>query len=176
MEHLADDVEDEVAKLVAKRVKVKADEEVQRYILSDEFKAMVDTMKRRERERIFTEVQCEIEAEKVAMLASEREKLKLQRQMELDAEQILLQNKLKIEEQRRRDYELKIKQDAERLEEIRRKQQLEVSFIPYHLSHAVVVSLLLFVKMEQEQEAEREKEKASSEALSEQSKRYASRP
>ena len=126
-DHLADEVEDEVAKLVAKRVKLRADEEVQRYIVSEEFKAMVDTMKRRERERIFAEVQNEIETEKLAMLNAEKEKLKLQRQMELDAEQILLQNKLKIEEQRRRDYELKIKQDAERLEEIRRKQQLEVS-------------------------------------------------
>ena len=118
--------------MVARRIKLKADEEVQSYILSEEFKSMVDTMKRRERERILAEVQSEIEAEKASLLHQERQKLRQQQQAELDAEQILLQNKLKIEEQRRREYEQKLKQDAERLEEIQRRQRLEVS----HSGHA----------------------------------------
>mmetsp|Transcript_14775 Transcript_14775/g.20301 ORF Transcript_14775/g.20301 Transcript_14775/m.20301 type:complete len:224 (+) Transcript_14775:11-682(+) len=119
------DVEDEVAKLVARKIKSQADEEVRLYISSNEFKSMVDTMKRRERERIMSEVQLEIEEEKSMLLAIAREKIKKEHQSKLDAEEILLQNKLRIEEQRRKEYELKMKQDAERLEEVQRKQKLE---------------------------------------------------
>jgi len=120
------DVQDEVAKLVAKKIKSQADEEVRLYISSNEFKSMVDTMKRRERERIMSEVQLEIEEEKSMLLTIAREKLKNEHQAKLDAEEILLQNKLRIEEQRRKEYELKMKQDSERLEEVQRKQKIEV--------------------------------------------------
>ena len=49
--------------------------EINEYINSDEYKGMVDIMKRRERERIFLEIQKEMDIEKVVLLQQEKEKL-----------------------------------------------------------------------------------------------------
>jgi hypothetical protein len=123
-----DHLENEAAAAMAKEIKAIADAEVKNYLESDEFKSMVEAMKRREREKILIEVQQELEKEKKSILLLEREKLKFEQQAVHDAQEILLQNKLKIEEQQRKNYELKLKLDAERLEEIKAKQRLEVSF------------------------------------------------
>lgn len=123
---MQEDVEEELVLIVARRVKALAEQQVQAYIASEEFKTMVDTMKRRERQRLLTEVQQEMEQERLAMIAEERAKMKREREQVLAAEEILLQNKLKIEEQRRREYEQKVQQDADRLAALQRRLQEEV--------------------------------------------------
>jgi len=120
------ELEDEAAMIVAKEIKKKAEEEVAQYIASDEFRMMVEAMKRREREKIVTEVQQQIEEEKISMMKVEREKVQAEHQAKLDADQILHLNKLKMEEQQMKAFEQKQKQDAERLAAIQAKQKLEM--------------------------------------------------
>ena len=87
---------------------------------------MVETMKRRERERILAEITVEMDAEKAVLLAAERKKMEVERETAAKAEEILLQNKLKMEEQQRKEFEAKQQQNADRLLEIQRRQKAEV--------------------------------------------------
>ena len=58
---------------------------------------MVETMKRRERERIMEEIQIEIQKEKEALMIAEREKLKKEQSDRLHLEEILAENQKLIE-------------------------------------------------------------------------------
>jgi hypothetical protein len=51
-----EEMENEAALIIALEIKKKAAEEVEAYLASEDFRTMVDNMKRRERERIMREV------------------------------------------------------------------------------------------------------------------------
>lgn len=134
------------------RVKEAVDAKVKEYVGSEEFRVMVESLKRRERERILAEVQSEMEVEKKLMITTAREQL----QKELNAlgilkpsdvlsttavtsssdggsdaelaDVILLRNKQKMEEQQRQEFLRKQAEDARRLEEVLRNKRIEVSW------------------------------------------------
>lgn len=125
--------------------------EVKKYTDSADFKIFVESLKRRERERIMAEVERELWQEKDTLLADGRKKLvteylasissisqqttleviipedqlrKLSAAEQVDA--ILLHNKLKMEEQQRRNYEARQKEDTNRLKQVMYRRHLEV--------------------------------------------------
>ena len=131
-------------------IKEAAEKKVKEYVQSEEFKLMVESLKRRERERMLLEVQTEMEQEKSTLIATAKEKLKNELKEitqpsssanithiscsdgEL-ADAILLQNKLRMEEQQRKIFEQKQREEANRLEEVLQKKQLDVSFNLIHV-------------------------------------------
>lgn len=130
------------------RIKVKeaADAKVEDYIRSEEFGSMVESLKRRERERILAEIQSEMEVEKKRLIAEAKEKilkeLSFLNSIELSttvgtdgsdkssdadlAEAILLQNKLKMEYQQRKVFLGQQEEDARRLAQVLQNKRLEV--------------------------------------------------
>ena len=118
-------LENEAAYLVATEIKEKIKEEVRKYVETDDYKALVDAVKRKERERILKEVADEMQLEKEALLTAERRKHQDEILQEKEAKEILLQNRLVVEELQRKEFEDKQRADAQRLEEIQRKVQRE---------------------------------------------------
>lgn len=111
--------ENEIASLVAQEIKKSAEQEgictlhpplsalyftpvyipplVSVYVQSDDYKMMVETLKRRERERMMAEVTTEIAKEKEALLRAEREKIKKEIEESKSVEEILAENQRRIE-------------------------------------------------------------------------------
>jgi hypothetical protein len=140
--------DDRLDRLVAGRIKETAEERVRVYVESEEFRMMVENLKRRERERVWAEIEKEIAEEKERLLSKARADLhkevlstlpamsslvaaglKCAPDGRTDAEradEILLQNKLKAEDQQRRLFEAKQREDALRLEQVLQRRQLEV--------------------------------------------------
>lgn len=146
----SEQIENEIATLVAKKVKACAEEEVRRYVAGDEYKLMVENMKRRERERVMEEVREEIAREKAALLTAEREKLTKEVDENDRLEEILAENQRKIEEQKRRELEARQLEGAERLKEIQLRRQAEEERL---------------AEEERKQEAERLREKQSQQQI-----------
>jgi hypothetical protein len=118
---------------------------VEEYVRSEEFSVMVEALKRRERERILAEVQCEMETEKKRLITEAKERIMqelstLRRAETIPvasgssdtgsdadlADAVLLQNALKMEEQQRRAFLQKQEEDAKRLEQVLHNKRLEV--------------------------------------------------
>lgn len=115
-------IEDKIVMAAAKEIKSKAEEEVKKYIESDDFANIVESMKRRERERILLEIEKELEKEKIELISSRKREIQKVNDEEEKSFEILLQNKIKIEEQQKKDFENKQRIDAERLRTIQSKQ------------------------------------------------------
>ena len=147
------EIQDMIDRKVAEDIKIAAERRVSEYVESEDFLLMVESFKRREREKVMLEIQRELEHERqlllsegrkcstnsvsvqagVAVLADSGSLSSCDRE-ESDllspaarADAILLQNKLKMEEEQRRIYNEKQKEEAERLAEILRRKQLEVN-------------------------------------------------
>jgi hypothetical protein len=140
--------EDRIDRLVASRIKDIAEERVKAYVESEEFRMMVESMRRRERERVWAEIEKELAGEKQQLLSKARADLYVEASRTVPAissefalnsniatdgrtdaqraDEILLQNKLKAEEQQRRIFEEKQREDALRLEQVLQRRQLEV--------------------------------------------------
>lgn len=114
------DLELEAAYQVASQIRAAAQAEVRRYVESNEFRSLVESLKHREKKRILQEVDDEIEATKGALLLKKKREL-----VDDETEKISLQNKIRIEEQQRILFEQKLQSDAARLDEIKRRAQLE---------------------------------------------------
>jgi rRNA processing protein Krr1/Pno1 len=67
------------------------------YVESNDYKIMVENLKRRERERMMSEVSTEIEKERDALLRSEREKLKKEVEEQRSVEEIIAENQRRID-------------------------------------------------------------------------------
>jgi hypothetical protein len=67
-----EDLENAAAYNAAKFITLKAEEEVQLYLLSSDFKNMVDSLKQRERIRIMKEIDQEIQEEKEVLLKNKK--------------------------------------------------------------------------------------------------------
>ena len=122
----ASDEENEIAWCAAVAIKERVEEEVKAYMASSDFQAMVESIKRRERERMMTDVRAAIEREETEMLTVERARLQHESSSRIEAHEVALRNKLKIEEHQRAMYELKLQQDEQRLKDIQERQQIEV--------------------------------------------------
>lgn len=121
----AESLEDAAAQRAVLEIKRCADQEVKVYLNSDDFKQMVENIKRRERERLLQDIMLEVSKERDAMLAVEREKMKKSIADRHSLNDILIQNQKKIEEQQRKDLEDRQVADAERLREIHRRKELQ---------------------------------------------------
>ena len=108
-------MEDDEALSAAKEIKRLAQLEVDLYIKSDDFKAMIERMKQRERERILNEIEEEIKNEKIMILIEEKKRLQDEIDSIKSAEEIKLYNQWMMEEQQR-------KANSERLLEIQKRQ------------------------------------------------------
>jgi hypothetical protein len=108
-------------------IKERVEKEVQAYTASSDFCAMVELLKRRERERMMIDVRTTIEREQTEILVAERARLERESSCRIEAHEIVLQNKLKAEEHQRAMYELKLQQDEQRLKEIQERKQMEAS-------------------------------------------------
>lgn len=145
---------DTLDRLVAVRIQELAALEVKKYVKSEDFTAMVELFKRRERERILAEIEHELAQEKASLLMEGRSKLALEYVASItqhptahhhsipeaqlknltaaeQADAILLQNKLKMEEKQRLNYEAKQKEDAERLQQVLHRKQIEVYLLVF---------------------------------------------
>lgn len=118
-------IETATAHRVAREIKKCAHDEVQEYLASEDFKQMVENLKRRERERLLQDVTLQIAKERDAMLAQERDKLKKELAEQKSFEEILAENQKKIEDQHRKDLEDRQQADAARLQEVHRRHQQE---------------------------------------------------
>lgn len=67
------------------------------YVESNEYKVMVENLKRRERERMMSEVLAEVEKEREALLKVEREKLKKEIEEKRSVDEILAENQRRID-------------------------------------------------------------------------------
>lgn len=74
---------------------IKSSPLVQKYLQSEQYKQMVDVMKRRERERVMTEIIQQIQAEKEALVAATQRTQSQEPQRSV--EEILVENERKIE-------------------------------------------------------------------------------
>ena len=142
------EIQDIIDRKVAEDVQIAAQKRVDEYVKSEDFLLMVETFKRREREKVLLEVQHELESERELLLSEGRKSLASTVYTgddigkscataeysgeyfspEARADAILLQNKLKMEEEQRRIYNEKQKEEAERLAEVLSRKHLEVSF------------------------------------------------
>ena len=122
---LLDQFHSQVAYGVALTIKQRIQAEVDKYIESDDYKAFLEAMKRRARERAMEEIQAMIDKE----IEHKRANIS-----QLADDQILLQNKLKAEARQRSEYEARQLEllNAEKLKEIQLKQQLEVRVLCYY--------------------------------------------
>jgi len=118
-------LEDEAAYVAAQQIKQKVKDEVRRYVDSADFKSLVDSLKRAERERAMREIEAEVAAEKARLLAAEKQKVHQEVATERDAKEVLLQNKLAMEEQQRRAFEEQQRANAQRLAEIQQRVEAE---------------------------------------------------
>lgn len=126
-------VESKVVEELESKLMQRAAKEIETYVSSQEFKSLVDFLRRKERERIIHEVDEEMKVEKGKLLAYKQMELKQSFQEEpekvVSAESIMLQNKIALENHQRMEFEKKLKQDALRLQEVqleaekKRKQQ-----------------------------------------------------
>ena len=136
-----------IERRVAEEVKLAAEAKVVEYMKTDEFNFLVETFKRREREKILLAIQLELSAEREEMILKCRQEMIIKAKKEqiivaiekTDAESeeakadaILLQNKLKMEEQQRKAYEVRVKEEADRLQEVLDRKQAEVCFRPQY--------------------------------------------
>jgi len=142
------EIQDIVDRKVAEDIKITAEKRVSEYIKSEDFGLMVESFKRREREKVMLEVQRELEKERELLLSEGRKSLASRvctaddtdkscvvatgdceefLSTEARADAILLQNKLKMEEEQRRVYNERQKEEAERLAEVLGRKRLEVS-------------------------------------------------
>lgn len=133
------EIQDAVDRKVAQQIQEQAEKRVTDYINSNEFIVMVESLKRRERERVLTEIQAEVESQR-NQLREDCNNICVQcsgylRDIRMkgdavdhasQADTILLQNKLRMEEQQRRQYEARQKEEAERLEQVLSKKRCEV--------------------------------------------------
>ena len=111
-------IENATAHRIAREIKKCVHEEVQRYIKTDEYKSMVENLKRRERERLLQDITLDVAKERYqtffflfflldsdsnilcqrdAILAVEREKMKKKIAEQMSSEDILADNQRKIE-------------------------------------------------------------------------------
>ena len=115
--------------MAAKEIKRIAEKEVAVYLAGDDFRELLDSYKRRQRERVLAEVNAEIDAERSALLAEGKLKLQLEVAAMLDSESILLHNKLRMERQQRAEFEESQRQSERRLQEVQRRSQLELEVL-----------------------------------------------
>lgn len=118
---------DEIALHTALIIEHHAEEEVKRYLSSEDYKVFLEDLKRRERQRLLDEVSIEIAKEKAALLIVERAKMQTEVSQQIEIERIPLLNKLKMEEYQRQKYQEKLQADAERLAEIERKAAARIA-------------------------------------------------
>ena len=116
---LFDFVQQETVKYISREVSRWAAAEIEKYKCSEDMLNMIETMKRRERERVLNEIRLEVENERKHIRDTEIEVMRLEETEKIQsAEKILEENRLKL-------YEQKMRQDAERLRLIQTKQELE---------------------------------------------------
>lgn len=118
-------LEDAVARHIAREVQMCTEEEIQKYLNSNEFKIMIESLKRREREKMLDEITTEIAKERENLLNAERKKINLELSKLRGSESILVENQKVIEDKQRKDLEKKQLEDAARLKEVQRRQQLK---------------------------------------------------
>ena len=131
---LFDFIRRETSQFVAKELSRWTAAEIEKYRNSEDMVRMVDTMKRRERERVLAEIRLQIESDRKLIHEQLLESLKLEELSKIQsAEKILIENKLKMEEQQRKVFEEKMKADAERLRQIQLKHELEEVIIHQYM-------------------------------------------
>lgn len=148
-----EELEDESALLIAKEIKNRATEEVNKYVKSTEFHTMVESLKRREREKMMEEISELIQGEREAVLAMEREKLQKEQLESKRLQDIMAENQIRIEEKQRQDYEDRLKADADRLAAVTERQQAEVHihYIELHYKRNVSATVVCLIQEANEQ-------------------------
>eukprot|EP01031_Cornospumella_fuschlensis_P029837 gene29837-36027_t len=116
---------DSIALDCAYLLKTVIDEELRAYQQSEDMRRFVDSLKRRERERVVREVEEEIEREKQALLVSERARMQELVDQQIQHEMAPIYNRLRIEQRERELLQQKLQQESERLREVLRAAQLE---------------------------------------------------
>ncbi len=137
-------VESKIVQQLEEQISRQVSKELDFYLQGNEFKSMIDYMKRKERERIISEIDNEMKEEKLKLIAARRAAsaialatpLSLTSVMEhnqeevlqvggggggdalLSDEAIILQNKIALENRQRSEFEKKLKADALRLQEV----------------------------------------------------------
>jgi deoxyribodipyrimidine photolyase len=112
-----DQIEDDEALLAAKEIKRLAQLEVDLYIKSDEFKAMIEKMKQRERQRMLNDIENDLRNEKISILAEEKKRLQEELDKLKSAEEIKLMNQWLLEEQQRKANSLRLLEIQQRQSE-----------------------------------------------------------
>lgn len=118
-------IEAEVIQRFEPRIKELLEEKIAIYSDSNEFKALLEEMKRKKREEMLSKIDEDIKAERESFLAAERAKAEKEAEEQRRLELVMEENRRKVEEQRRVEAEEKAKQDEQKLMEIQRRQQHE---------------------------------------------------
>jgi hypothetical protein len=118
-------IEAEVIQRFEPRIKELLEEKIAIYSDSNEFKALLEEMKRKKREEMLSKIDEDIKAERESFLAAERAKAEKEAEEQRRLEEVMEENRRKVEEQRRVEAEEKAKQDEQKLMEIQRRQQHE---------------------------------------------------
>lgn len=118
-------IEAEVIQRFEPRIKELLEEKIAIYSDSNEFKALLEEMKRKKREEMLSKIDEDIKAERESFLAAERAKAEKEAEEQRRLEEVMNENRRKVEEQRRVEAEEKAKQDEQKLIEIQRRQQHE---------------------------------------------------
>lgn len=135
--------EDELALAVARVVKTRIDFEVGRYVESDDYRRMVEGLKRAQREDMLRAVEADVARERAILLEHSMHRMRTEVAEQVCAEQkealaearreaealtpqeILLQNQLRIERQQQAALDERLAADRLRLEAVMAKKQQE---------------------------------------------------